>query len=300
MVCKTSAGSAPLCNTSAVWNRLACPPAAAGGGLSRCTWLNRCDAWNRLAEVKRAHRAYPTGTLTDGSTVATMSYDGLGRRIKKAVSNCGDWNGTCHYYYDGQRMIEVRDGSWDVLKQHVWGQTYVDEIVQIGINDDPTDAGEDDCETSYYALQDANFNVTALIERGDGSVLERYEYDPYGSVTVLNPSWQEYYPSYDNEILYCGYRWDPESGLYHVRYRMYHPTLGRWMQRDPIGYADAMSLYEYVASNPAVDLDPKDIAAGLGDVLATDKPFRFLRAKVQCATPPTSGAIKLVWGLKRA
>jgi len=32
--------------------------------------------------------------------------------------------------------------------------------------------------------------------------------------------------------------------LYHVRHRSYHPTLGRWMQRDAIGYVDGMSLYE--------------------------------------------------------
>ena len=35
----------------------------------------------------------------------------------------------------------------------------------------------------------------------------------------------------------------------------YHPTLGRWMQRDPVGYVDGMGLYEYVRSNPAALLD---------------------------------------------
>jgi hypothetical protein len=37
---------------------------------------------------------------------------------------------------------------------------------------------------------------------------------------------------------------------------MYHPTLGRWLQRDPIGYADGMSLYEYVRSSPCGWRDP--------------------------------------------
>jgi hypothetical protein len=34
-----------------------------------------------------------------------------------------------------------------------------------------------------------------------------------------------------------------------------HPGLGRFMQRDPAGYADGMSLFEYVTSNPVITGD---------------------------------------------
>jgi len=37
---------------------------------------------------------------------------------------------------------------------------------------------------------------------------------------------------------------------------MYHPTLGRFLQRDPIGYVDGMGMYESVRSSPLVLLDP--------------------------------------------
>jgi hypothetical protein len=40
-----------------------------------------------------------------------------------------------------------------------------------------------------------------------------------------------------------------------TRYRNYHPTLGRWIERDPAGYADGMSLYEDVMSSPAGSVD---------------------------------------------
>jgi hypothetical protein len=49
---------------------------------------------------------------------------------------------------------------------------------------DPADAGEDDCETAYYALQDANFNVLGLIDAG-GELAERYEHTPYGQRTAF-------------------------------------------------------------------------------------------------------------------
>ena len=59
-----------------------------------------------------------------------------------------------------------------------------------------------------------------------------------------------------NEIIYCGYRYDPETELYYVRNRSYNPILGRWLQRDPIGYAGGINLYEYVGGNPVVFTDP--------------------------------------------
>ena len=40
-----------------------------------------------------------------------MSGDGVGRRIKKAVSNSGDLDGTWVYYYNGHQMIEAVDVS---------------------------------------------------------------------------------------------------------------------------------------------------------------------------------------------
>lgn len=44
------------------------------------------DAWKRLVKVQRAYRT-SGGTLTATSTVATMRYDGTGRRTVKAVAN---------------------------------------------------------------------------------------------------------------------------------------------------------------------------------------------------------------------
>ena len=64
-----------------------------------------------------------------------------------------------------------------------------------------------------------------------------------------------------NEIIYCGYRFDPETQLYYVRNRTYNPVLGRWIQRDPIGYAGGINLYGYVDSSPVGSFDPVGMAA---------------------------------------
>ena len=113
-----------------------------------------------------------------------------------------------------------------------------------------------DDERLYY-LADANMNVTALVEP-DGDVAERYLYDPYGDVTVTDGAWaaRPAGSACANTVLFAGTWRDSETGLLHVRNRMYHVRLGLWLRRDPKGYVDGMGLYEYVRGLPTTRADP--------------------------------------------
>ena len=42
----------------------------------------------------------------------------------------------------------------------------------------------------------------------------------------------------------------------YARNRYYHPTLAKWLARDPITYADGWNLYQYVQSKPTMSVDP--------------------------------------------
>jgi len=226
------------------------------------TQLYVYDAWNRLTKIYQD--ANCNDTIDDPSElVVTYSYDGQNRRIRKVVE-AGESDITYDYYYnESWQVLEVRKGGdTDPLEQYVWGVQYIDApIVRFrdgNVDGDLLDTQNNVDSTLYYTY-DGNFNVTALV-KPDGTVAERYTYDPYGQVTFKAADWSDAASqaksAYDNEILYCGYRFDPESGNYLARRRYLTPPLGRWLTTDPIVYGDGMNWYQYVGGNPMKHIDP--------------------------------------------
>ncbi len=47
-----------------------------------------------------------------------------------------------------------------------------------------------------------------------------------------------------------------ESGLAYNWHRHYDPTLGRYLQADPLGFIDGPNVYNYVTNAPTMYADP--------------------------------------------
>ncbi len=201
------------------------------------------DAWNRLVRLR-------VGDVT----LAEYAYDARGYRIRKDSYTNGTLSEARHYYYTPSwQVVEERVGpATSPNRQFVWGLRYIDDLV---LRDRDTD-GNGTLDERRYCLQDGNWNTIALTN-STGTVTERFSYDAYGVPTFLTSTGMVQSASTTGwEILYAGYRRDEESTLYAVRFRYYHPKIGAWLTRDPAGYRDGTSLYEYAKSNSLLLPDP--------------------------------------------
>ena len=125
-------------------------------------------------------------------------------------------------------------------------------------------------EQRVYALQDANWNTTAIIAAtgvpgvSAGNVINRFAYTPYGEVQTLTASWATpaagSAPAVPWAHLFQGLKFTDVTGLAYVRHRDYSATLGRFIEMDPIGFsAGDNNWYRFVANGPTGKTDPSGL-----------------------------------------
>jgi RHS repeat-associated protein len=221
------------------------------------------DAWNRLAVVVDA----------SSTPVAAYQYDALGQRVLR--------------YTDDGTVAELRDlfysDQWQVLEervrlisagvssqadvQNVWSPVYVDALIERDRDADASaTTGVGGLEERVYALQDANWNTTALVAASvsgvaAGTVLNRFIYSAYGEAEVFDAAWSSVSAtSVPWTQLFQGLSMTALTGLAYVRHRDYSPRLGRFIQRDPLGFeAGDNNWYRFVGNGPAGKTDPSGL-----------------------------------------
>jgi len=195
------------------------------------------DFDNQLASVE----------MPDGK-VHSFTYDALGRRVSQkidtGVMGGGPYETTVyvcstHESGLGQVVAEYDAGqpASNPERHYVYG-AYVDEpLVFLAPSAQPL-------APTYYH-RNRKYDIVGLTS-STGTVLERYAYTPYGEVTFLNAVGTVQVPHASplgNPYLFTGQRYDAAPALHFFKGRYYDAGLGRFLNRDPLGYVDGMSLY---------------------------------------------------------
>jgi len=207
------------------------------------------DEENRLTQVQR---------LSDAAVVGQYFYDALSRRVVK-IANPAGISSTNLFFYDEARIVEEQNVAGVTIATYTYGN-YIDEVLTM-------DRGGQ----VFYYHQNALWSPHALTE-SSGAAAERYSYDAYGGVIVMDASyaplalnaWGTPHSAAANPFLFTGRQLDEETGIFFYRARYYDSIKGRFLQRDPLGYVDGMNLYEYVKSRPTRFTDPSGKAIVCG------------------------------------
>jgi RHS repeat-associated protein len=103
-------------------------------------------------------------------------------------------------------------------------------------------------DETRYLLKDY-LDPAAVIDTS-AAVVERFGDDAFGPVRFMDASFATRTASaLDWSFLFHAEFQDTDSGLYNYGYRYYHPELGRWVSRDPIGERGGLNLYAFVGND---------------------------------------------------
>ncbi len=95
-----------------------------------------------------------------------------------------------------------------------------------------------------FPTYDANGNISEYVTASSGNIVAHYDYSPFGEQILASGEMAQTFTHRFSTKPFCQY-----TGLIEYQYRKYHPSLGRWLSRDPIGEQGGVNLYAMCGNN---------------------------------------------------
>lgn len=162
-----------------------------------------------------------------------------------------------HYVYDDEsRVVAIANGhDGSILEEYVYLNDRLVSIVK-----------HDDSAIDVFAVYADHTGKPLKVFDSTNTVSWSADYTPYGDASISSS--QDFYFQHR----FAGQWYDQESGLFYNYFRDYDPSLGRYLQSDPVGLTGGLNTYTYVGGNPINYNDPNGQSAVVvvGGWISTD------------------------------
>ena len=154
--------------------------------------------------------------------------------------------------------------KYDTLSGKVMRQTWLGKAIEFIYDENNQPYAMRYNGTVYYYVLNVQGDVVGLLN-ASGAIAAKYTYDPWGKVTVQNPSGTTNVSSSFigniNPLRYRGYYYDTETGFYYLQSRYYDPAICRFINADTYTTTDAdgllsTNMFAYCENNPISRFDP--------------------------------------------
>jgi RHS repeat-associated protein len=195
--------------------------------------------------------------------VISYAYDALDRRIAVTVDGVTEafvhdpWSPYSTIANDV--LLDFEDGA--LVRRWLHGPE-VDEPLAYERYAGTTAGGSG---TALELFRNRLGSVILAVSVSTGAVAAEYDYDSFGQRTLVQGTEEVRYGFTAREH-------DARTGLIHYRARAYDPLTGRFLQRDPIGFASGdLNLYAYVENDPYNWTDPSGLTPSAGTAVGIQR-----------------------------
>jgi RHS repeat-associated protein len=173
--------------------------------------------------------------IPDG-TVVEYLHDGMSLPVVRRIDGAVDRK---YLFDDNHRLYAVLDSSDKVVTRFEYAHGLLPVRMLSG-------------GKTYYMAFDSYGSLRSVVDAA-GTEVQRRTYDAFGVTTYVKD------PQFDAIFGFGGGLEDNYTGLVHIGVRYYHPLLGRWLQRDPVGPEASFNPYVFVGNDPASLVDPSGL-----------------------------------------
>ena len=214
--------------------------------------LSYDKAGNIIGDSKHIYTYDAKNRLVKIDNNITYTYNYKNQRVSKTVNNK-----TTYFIYDDYKLIGEYNEDGTVIKEYIY------------LDDTPIAILENN--KVYYIYADHLNTPRRVATSEDNTIVWKWESKPFGENKPTG--------TYTLNLRFPGQYFDKESSFSYNINRCYNPSLGRYMQSDPIGLDGGENSYLYGNANSLRYVDEKGLYAKIeyyGNYVRITVPIAFV------------------------